>query len=161
MFYSANSMRHRLTAVLAAFSLLAALGTMLGQQSSEPWRSSQVLQPADLAKELSDPESKKPLIVCIGFKSLYRSAHIPGAVFHGPAAGPEGLKDLKSWAKSVSPSQPIVIYCGCCPMARCPNVRPAFQALHDMGFKKLKVLFLETDLARDWVQKGFPVQTGP
>jgi len=118
------------------------------------------LQPADLAKELSDPKSKKPLIVCVGFKSLYQSAHIPGAVFHGPAAGPEGLAELKRWAKSVSPSQPIVIYCGCCPMARCPNVRPAFRALHDMGFAKLKVLFLETDLARDWVQKGFPVQRG-
>lgn len=29
-----------------------------------------------------------------------------------------------------------------------------------MGFAQLKVLFLETDLARDWVQKGFPVQKG-
>jgi hypothetical protein len=119
--------------------------------------SSQVLQPADLAKQLSDPKSKKPLIVCVGFKSLYHSAHVPRAVFHGPAAGALGLEDLKKWAQNISRSQPIVIYCGCCPMARCPNIRPAFQALHDMGFAKLKVLFFETDFARDWVQKGFPV----
>lgn len=160
MFNSANPRLCSLMAALVILALLSALGTMLGQQFSEPWTSSQVLQPADLAKELSDPKSKKPLIVCVGFKSLYQSAHIPGAVFHGPTAAPQGLEDLKKWAQNASLSQQIVIYCGCCPMVRCPNVRPAFRVLHEMGFAKLRVLFIETDLARDWVQKGFPVQRG-
>jgi len=133
---------------------------MYGNDGSEPWTSSQVQQAADLAKELSDPNSKKPLIIYAGLGFLYRNAHIPGALFHGPGGKPEGLEDLKKWAQNVPRNQAIVIYCGCCPFSRCPNVRPAFKALHEMGFTRLKVLFLETDLARDWVQKGFPVQKG-
>src|SRR5437870_4644026 len=120
----------------------------------------QVQQATDLAKELSDPNSKKPLIIYAGLGFLYRNAHIPGALFHGPGGKPEGLEDLKKWAQNVPRNQAIVIYCGCCPFSRCPNVRPAFKALREMGFTRLKVLFLETDLARDWVQKGFPVQKG-
>jgi thiosulfate/3-mercaptopyruvate sulfurtransferase len=127
---------------------------------AEPWTSPQVQQPADLAKELADPKSKKQVIVCVGFGFLYRSAHLPGALFHGPASKPGGLEDLKKWAKDIPRAQPIVIYCGCCPWNRCPNIRPAFKALHEMGFTRLKVLFLETDLATNWVQKGLPVEKG-
>ncbi|MBI3670157.1 MAG: rhodanese-like domain-containing protein [Acidobacteria bacterium] len=100
------------------------------------------------------------MILYVGFGFLYRSAHLPGALFHGPAAKPDGLEDLKKWAKDIPRGQPIVIYCGCCPWNRCPNVRPAFTALHELGFVRLKVLFLETDLATNWVQKGFPVEKG-
>ncbi len=131
-----------------------------GSGGPELWTSSQVQQPADLAKELSDPKSKKPLIICVGFRSLYQSAHIPGAVFHGPAANPEGLEDLKRWAQNATRETSIVLYCGCCPWNRCPNIRPAFKALHDMGFARLKVLSIGTDFATDWVQKGFPVERG-
>ncbi len=131
-----------------------------GSEGSDPWTSSQVRQAADLAKELSDPKSKKPLIIYVGFETLYRSAHIPGALFHGPGAKPAGLEDLKKWARDIPRGQPIVLYCGCCPWNRCPNIRPAFRALREMGFAGLKVLFLESDLATDWVQKGFPVQRG-
>jgi thiosulfate/3-mercaptopyruvate sulfurtransferase len=147
---------------VGAASLVPALGVdgMYGNDGSEPWTRSQVQQPADLANELSDPKGKKALIIYVGFESLYRNAHISGALFHGPAWKPEGLEDLKEWAQNVPRNRAIVIYCGCCPFSRCPNIRPAFKALHEMGFTRLKVLFLETDLARDWVQKGFPVQKG-
>lgn len=127
---------------------------------SDPWKDSQVQQPADLTKELLDAKSKKPLIVCVGFKFLYRNARITGALFHGPAGKAEGLENLKKWAQNVPRTQPIVLYCGCCPWKHCPNIRPAFKALHDLGFARLKILFLETDFASDWVQKGFPVQKG-
>ncbi len=131
-----------------------------GKDGSEPWTSSQVQRPADLAKELSDPKTKKPLIICVGFRSLYQSARIPGALFHGPAGKPEGLEELKKWAQNVPRESPIVLYCGCCPWDRCPNIRPAFQTLHEMGFTRLRVLSIDTDFATDWVQKGFPVQRG-
>ncbi len=127
-------------------------------QPSEPWISAQVEQPADLLKELAQPQSKKPVIVYVGFPALYRSAHLPGAVFEGTASKPEGLDALKKWAANAPRTQPIVIYCGCCPWSRCPNIRPAFKALHQMGFTRLKVLYLKSDLATDWVQKGFPVE---
>ncbi len=142
--------------------MVRAHGSPLENQSSvgEPWTSSQIQQPADLVKVLADPKSKKPVILYVGFGFLYRSAHLPGALFHGPAAKPDGLEDLKKWAKDIPRGQPIVIYCGCCPWNRCPNVRPAFTALHELGFVRLKVLFLEADLATNWVQKGFPVVKG-
>ena len=139
----------------------AHLGSATGQGSvSDPWTSSQLLQPADLAKSLADARVRKPLVVCVGFAVLYKSAHIPGALFHGPGAKPEGIEDLKMWAATVSKEQPIVIYCGCCPMVRCPNVRPAFKALRELGLKDVKLLYLRTDLATDWIAKGFPTAAG-
>jgi hypothetical protein len=43
-------------------------------------------------------------------------------------------------------------------MGQCPNIRPAFQALTEMGFTHLQVLAIPQDLERDWVAKGFPVE---
>jgi len=41
-------------------------------------------------------------------------------------------------------------------MERCPNVRPVFSALHDMGCRRVRVLSLPTDFAKDWAEKGYP-----
>ncbi len=124
----------------------------------EPWTGSQIEQPAELANDLSDPKSKKPLIICVGFQSLFQGARIPGALFRGPTGKPEGLEKLKKWAQNAPRTQPIVIYCGCCPWNQCPNIRPAFKALDEMGFKQLRVLQIPTDFGTDWVQKGYPVK---
>jgi hypothetical protein len=51
-----------------------------------------------------------------------------------------------------------VLYCGCCPWDKCPNVRPAYDALKKMGFLQLKVLRMNQDFARDWVEKGLPTE---
>jgi hypothetical protein len=48
----------------------------------------------------------------------------------------------------------IVLYCGCCPWGRCPNVGPAYKALHDQGFTNVKVLYLANNFGDDWVAKG-------
>jgi len=53
-----------------------------------------------------------------------------------------------------------VIYCGCCPWSHCLNVKPAYEALHNMGFRKLKVLYIADNLGTDWVSKGYPVEKG-
>jgi hypothetical protein len=50
----------------------------------------------------------------------------------------------------------LVIYCGCCPLEKCPNLRPAFIALHEMGFTNLRALILPTSFAVDWSDKGLP-----
>jgi hypothetical protein len=50
------------------------------------------------------------------------------------------------------------VYCGCCPLDRCPNLRPAFTALHDMGFTHLRVLLIPTNFYTDWVKPGFPFE---
>lgn len=136
----------------------AAPGTAASRSSGEPWAASDVLSPAEAAKTLSEPAGKRPLVVCVGFHVLYEGAHIPGASYHGPAGSPEGLANLKEWARDVPRDRAVVLYCGCCPWQRCPNIRPAYQALHAMGFTHLKVVSIPTDFATDWVDKGFPVE---
>jgi thiosulfate/3-mercaptopyruvate sulfurtransferase len=117
-----------------------------------------LVQPEDLAKQLQGDH--KPTVVCVGPRALYNGAHIPGALYHGPASTPDGLSDLLAWAKSAPKDSHVVIYCGCCPFERCPNVRPAFKALSEMGFTNLKVLALPNNFHTDWTAKGFPVDTG-
>ena len=45
-------------------------------------------------------------------------------------------------------------------MERCPNIRPAFAVLHDLGFTKLRVLDLPTSFEVDWAEKGLPYDKG-
>jgi 3-mercaptopyruvate sulfurtransferase SseA len=128
---------------------------------SDPWSAPQTIQPSDLVKELNESKgAANPVVVCVGFRPLYVGAHVPGAVFHGAAQSAQGLADLKRWAQGVPRTTKLVVYCGCCPLDHCPNLHPAFNALHDMGFANLRVLILRHDFATDWVEKGYPVEKG-
>ena len=135
---------------------------------SDPWSPSQTVEPSDLVKELGlskgqlgeSKSAAKPIVVYVGFRALYMGAHVPGSVFHGAAQSEQGLADLKRWAQGVPRNANLVVYCGCCPLDHCPNLRPAFTALHDMGFANLRVLLLSHDFATDWVEKGYPVEKG-
>lgn len=126
--------------------------------TAEPWSTTQVIEPADLVKQLAGPENPRPLVVYVGFDFLYQAAHVPGAVFDGPARESAGLDRLKTAAKDWPRDRDIVIYCGCCPFSHCPNVRPAFAALKDMGFTRLRVLRIENDFRADWLKQGYPIE---
>jgi hypothetical protein len=126
----------------------------------DPWAASQLVAPATLAKELAGPRSQRPRVVCVGFEVLYRGAHVPGASYAGPARQASGVAELKGWAASIPKNTPIVIYCGCCPMKRCPNVRPAFAVLRQEGFRRVRVLNLPDSFAQDWVEKGYATIRG-
>jgi rhodanese-related sulfurtransferase len=129
--------------------------------SGDPWSGSQTVEPAALAKELSATNrSARPAVVCVGFRPLYQGAHISGAFFHGAASTEQGIAELKSWAQTIPKSSNVVLYCGCCPLAHCPNLRPAFAALNDMGFTNVRVLILPNDFNADWIEKGYPVEKG-
>jgi thiosulfate/3-mercaptopyruvate sulfurtransferase len=130
------------------------------KKAADPWASSQVLQPADLARQLTDKSSTLPTVIYVGFRTLYAGGHITGASFHGTPSTEQGLAELKKWADTLPRSNEIVIYCGCCPFEKCPNIRPAFVALNGMGFKNLRVLVLPTSFATDWADKGYPMQKG-
>jgi len=39
-------------------------------------------------------------------------------------------------------------------------LRPAFTALKDLGFARLRVMILPTSFNTDWAEKGYPVQKG-
>jgi hypothetical protein len=55
---------------------------------------------------------------------------------------------------NLSRTQEIVIYCGCCPWDKCPNIAPAWQLLHQMGFTEARALYIGNNFGADWVAKG-------
>ena len=122
----------------------------------EPWSAAELIQPEELAKMLAGKD--KPVVIQTGFVHLYKLGHIPGAIYAGPASSPEGLAMFKKAAQDLPRDREIVFYCGCCPMKDCPNIRPAYTALHDMGFKKIRLLNLSTNFTQEWVTKGYPVE---
>ena len=122
----------------------------------DPWTSSQVITPEKLNNILTNKKSDKPVLLMVGFDFLYDQGHITGSVFAGTASNKAGLEKLKSTVKNYKKNTSIVIYCGCCPFNHCPNVRPAFKALKNMGFKNVKVLHISKDFESDWENKGYP-----
>jgi thiosulfate/3-mercaptopyruvate sulfurtransferase len=147
--------------VLPSLSLRALYGEQDAATTgndSIPFRD--LLQPAELTKLLHDPGGDKPLLLQTGSHALYAEAHIPGSEYVGAAGNGEGLKALESRAKSLDKHRFIVIYCGCCGWDRCPNIRPAYQQLHALGFTRMKVLYLAENLGANWVDKGYPVAWG-
>jgi hypothetical protein len=130
-----------------------------GGSSVLPWKNTETVTAAALASELARASgADKPVVVCTAPALLYKSGHVPGASFHGPASTEHGLSDLKKWAQGRSRSTSLVIYCGCCPLEYCPNLQPAFKALQEMGFTRLRVLILPDNFGTDWVAKGHPVE---
>jgi thiosulfate/3-mercaptopyruvate sulfurtransferase len=112
-----------------------------------------LIQPDQAAKEL-----KSALVIHVGFPVLYRSAHITGTSFAGPGSKAEGIADLKKAVAGQPHDRDIILYCGCCPFDKCPNIRPALAALHEMGFTHVKAMMVETNLKTDWIDKGFPTE---
>jgi hypothetical protein len=120
-----------------------------------------LIQPRDLAAELTPGgRAARPVVLQVGPNVLYRSKRIPEAVNAGPAGRPEGLDLLKNTAANMARDREIVLYCGCCPWDRCPNIRPAVELLRRMGFTRVKALYLPTDFKADWIDRGYPAETG-
>jgi hypothetical protein len=114
----------------------------------------------DLAKILQSPKGERPLLIYVGFRFPYTQAHIPASEYFGPAANQAMVQQLLKHVQGLARDRFIVIYCGCCPWSHCPNVRPAYEALHNLGFTKLKVLYIPDNLGTDWVNRGYPVEKG-
>jgi len=114
-----------------------------------------LIQPKELA---AMPADQTPALLYVGPNVLYRSKHIPGSVFAGPGNTAAGIELLKAAANKLPRTREIVIYCGCCPWDRCPNIKPAMEALRAMGFSKVKALNLPTGFKVDWIDQGLPVE---
>ena len=131
------------------------------EKTAEAWSDAQVLHTVDLAREIGTAKNASaPTIVYVGFRTLFEGGHIPGASFHGTTSKEDGLAEFKKWLATLPRTTNLVIYCGCCPFDKCPNIRPAYAALHDVGFTHVRVLVLPTSFAADWVEKGYPMQKG-
>jgi thiosulfate/3-mercaptopyruvate sulfurtransferase len=118
-----------------------------------------LVQPNELAAEIA-AKAPQLAIFQVGPNVLYRGKHVPGAVYAGPASRAEGLELLKAAVDKLPRDSEIVVYCGCCPWSNCPNVKPAMALLKDMGFTHAKAIYLETGFAKDWTEKGYPVEAG-
>lgn len=116
------------------------------------WTKNELIEPAALAAIIKNPKAAKPLIFNIGVVD-----DITGAKNMGAASEKENLARFKKTLTKLPKNTPIVVYCGCCPFDRCPNIRPAFQALKEGGFSKGKLLNLPTNLKTDWISKGYPL----
>jgi thiosulfate/3-mercaptopyruvate sulfurtransferase len=125
-------------------------------EREDPWSPGDLMQPEELAGLLT--AKAKPAVLQVGIIHLYKMGHIPGSNYAGPASAAEGLDALKKQAQGLDRNSQVVCYCGCCPWVDCPNTRPAYQALREMGFKKIKMLYLPNNFTQDWSMKGYPVE---
>jgi len=120
----------------------------------------QLIQPAELVTLLKAGAATRPVVFQVGSFVMFQQAHIPNAGYAGPTSQQNGLILLKKFAAPLKKDQLIVIYCGCCPWGRCPNIGPAYKQLRDLGFTNVKALYLANNFGDDWVTKGYPVERG-
>jgi thiosulfate/3-mercaptopyruvate sulfurtransferase len=118
------------------------------------------IEPKALAELLSKTKGEKPVVLHVGFKNFYSQARIPGSDYAGPGSTPEGLQLLRQRVASLQRKQLIVLYCGCCPWDKCPNAKPAYEALHAMGFTNVKVVHIADNFGANWANAGLPVTKG-
>jgi thiosulfate/3-mercaptopyruvate sulfurtransferase len=138
--------------LLAAAIVFSSVSQAL-PQSDEPWTVKQLKDPAALAATLADAKAPQPVIFNIG-----PVQQIKGAVAIGPVKAQANLDKFKQQLAKLPKEKEVIIYCGCCPYSRCPNVRPAFELLQKMKFKNGKLLNLPSNLNDDWISKGYPME---
>lgn len=151
-----NRHRNNFALFVALMALLPAAFAF--QAGSIP--SSGMITPDELVKVLRSTSGEKPLLIHVGFHILYTQGHIPGSRYLGPASTDSGLEQLRKGVESLPRDKYIVIYCGCCPWEHCPNVKRADDALHALGFTRVKVLYVANNFGADWIDKGYPVAKG-
>jgi thiosulfate/3-mercaptopyruvate sulfurtransferase len=134
-------------------TILALLASAACLHAKEPWTDKELKDPAALAATLADAKAVKPVILNIG-----PVQQIKGAIAIGPAVDEGNLDKLKKELAKTPRDKEVIIYCGCCPFQRCPNIRPAFERLKKMKFTDVKVLNLPSGLNQDWIHKGYPLE---
>ena len=123
----------------------------LALSAAEPLTDADLLQPQQVSSTL-----KGFLVIHVGFEALYHAAHVQGSVYAGPASKAEGLEALKREVAGQPRMREILLYCGCCPWDKCPNIRPAVALLRQMGYTNVKAMMVPVNLKSDWVDKGYP-----
>jgi rhodanese-related sulfurtransferase len=136
---------------MRVFSIVALFALTVAMAADSP-----TVEPKDLAGRLGKAPQIAILQVGVGYQ--YRANHVPSAVYAGPASRPDGIELLKSAVAKLPRDREILIYCGCCPWDKCPNIKPAIELLKSMGFTRVTALHLATTFKADWIDQGYPVQ---
>jgi len=120
----------------------------------------ELIQPKELARIVESPKGVKPLIFQVGYRVLYQQAHITDSEYIGPASQPEGIQRLRKRVQGLPHTQYIVVYCGCCPWSKCPNIILAYNELRTLGFHNVKALYIAENFGKDRLDKGYAVAKG-
>ena len=132
---------------------LLILHTVYAQNPLEkdPWSKKQLMEPSHLINLLNNNKIK-PIILNIGVEN-----NIKGAIKVGAAKHKVNLTKLENEIKKYPKNALIVLYCGCCPFDKCPNIRPAFSILSKNKYKQFYLLHLPHNIRTDYIEKGFPM----
>jgi thiosulfate/3-mercaptopyruvate sulfurtransferase len=122
------------------------------QAKEEPWTASQLMSTKTLADLINDPKADKPLIINIGPQAV-----IKGSVDVGPGKEKDNIKKLEKMLSKEDKNREVVLYCGCCPFDKCPNIRPAFSLIKEKGFARAKLLDVPKNIKTNWIDQGYPV----
>ena len=146
-----------LTLLFSVFgsSLSFAHSTIRSNQAldkKDNWTQKDLIEPTALATIIAKPKANQPKIFNIGVVD-----NIKGAINMGGVSEKENLQKLNNALSKLPKSTFLVVYCGCCPFERCPNIRPAMTLLKTLGFKNGRLLNLPTNLKQNWVDKGYPL----
>jgi hypothetical protein len=143
---------NRITKILGFVFAVCSAITIQAQAVTEPWTESQLKSTQELADQINAPGTNKPLVINIGPQAV-----IKGSKDAGPGNEKENLKKLEQILSKQDKNKEVVLYCGCCPFAKCPNIRPAFNVLKDKGFAQARLLNIPKNIKTDWIDKGYPV----
>ena len=131
---------------------------MLSQDAGDPWPKSDLLEPAQLAQQIQS--AKAAIIICVAFPVLYRSKHILHAV------GSRTRIQARRYSTHLKRRCETAQGCGhrdllrLLPDGECPNIRPAYSALKETGFTRIRVLDIATNMHTDWYEKNYPSEAG-
>lgn len=145
---------------LVALLVILPLRVMADHKPASSIPAAALVQPQALAAQLKDKSKPAPLILQVGSKALFDQSHIVGARYAGPGGQAEGLASLRAAVAKLPKDAAIVIYCGCCPWSRCPNIAAAYDELQSMKFTQVSVLYIADNFGADWVDHGYPVTAG-
>jgi thiosulfate/3-mercaptopyruvate sulfurtransferase len=148
-----NAMKAFLPVVFAFVLLSQSEPALAEQRTAASIPAAALVQPADLAANLKNASTPKPLMLHVGFRLLYTQAHIPGSEY-------AGLQLLRNRVAKLPRNTPIVVYCGCCPWSDCPNIAAAYDVLHALGFTQVKALYIANNFGTNWIDRGYPVAKG-
>lgn len=117
----------------------------------DPWTDQDLMAPEVLADKIENGEIDSTQVLSIGFENI-----IKNSTQLGPVKDEAHLEELRKYLKDVPKDEHLVLYCGCCPFEKCPNIRPAMKLVKEMGFKNAKLLNLKESVKADWIDQGYP-----
>lgn len=139
--------------IFLTMSISFALGKKKKQlDTDKKYEESQLVAPAIVAQQIKDDDTS---IIIINTGPV---DNIKGAIVIGPVEETKYLDKFSATVDTLDKSKTVYIYCGCCPLAVCPNLQPAYAVLKEKGFKDFKIIQMIDGIDEDWISKGYPTE---